>query len=295
MKRSVLATRMPAGTLRRVADPTDAGAVRDAFIDTYGTGSETVQAATIVADYERVRDHCAEHPNQGSTAVATALDLPRGRIRAWVDSDSRPDAVRGLETCTANGWLHLEWAAPTLRALAALIVWIVVGGSLPRRGWTPAFSVADGTEPDIEHIGDALGLVWTRRHEDTDGPSGTEWVPAADGSVLGRLLAVLGAPTSATEGPSLPPWLLLEAPRAVRLDAARVAVRQRGTPLDRPTIPLQLAIHRDGRREAIARLLQSVAPADGEVWTDNSGHIRLDPRAAEVLAAAPVLDGYLPR
>jgi hypothetical protein len=285
---------MPAGELRRVADPTDTEAVRAAFIATYGTGSETADAATMVAQYERVAEYCAEHPDQGSTAVATALDLPRGRIRAWVDGDGRPDAVRGVETLTERGWLHLSWDGPTLRALAALAVWVVGGGSLPRQGWMPAFSVADGTEPDIERLGTVLGLEWRQRHDD-DGRSGVEWVPARDGSVLGRLLAVLGAPTGAGEGPSLPPWLLLDAPRAVRLAAARVAVRQRATPLDIPTMPLQLAMHRDGPREAIVQLLRSVVPPDGEVRIDDGGNIRLDRRAAELLAAAPLLDGYLPR
>jgi hypothetical protein len=139
-----------------------------------------------------------------------------------------------------------------------------------------------------------LGLAWGRRHEATDGPSGTEWVPEGDGAVLGWLLAVLGAPTS-DGGPSLPPWLVLDAPRPVRLDAARVAVRQRATALPRDGLPLQLALHHDGRREAIARLLRSVAPPDGEVRTDAGVNIRLDRRAAEVLAAPPVLDGFLPR
>ncbi|WP_276258113.1 hypothetical protein [Haloglomus litoreum] len=285
---------MPAGELRRVADPTDVGAVRERFIDTYGTSSETVDAATLVENYQRVREYSASHPNQGSGAVATALDLPRGRIRAWVDGDGRPDAVRALDTLTANGWLHLDWGESTLRALSALIVWIVVGGSLPRQGWLPAWSVADGTEPDIEHIGSVLGLEWGRRHVDDD-ISGTEWVPKRDGSVLGRLLAVLGAPTSATEGPSLPPWLLLDAPRPVRLAAARVAVRQRGTALPGGGMPLQLAMHHDGRREAIARLLRSVAPQDDEVRVDAGTNIRLDIRAAELLGAPPVLDGFLPR
>jgi hypothetical protein len=69
---------------------------------------------TLVAQFEQVTEYCAEHPDQGSGAVATALDLPRERIRAWVDSDGRPDAVRGCETLTANGWLHLSWAAAPL-------------------------------------------------------------------------------------------------------------------------------------------------------------------------------------
>jgi hypothetical protein len=119
--------------MRRVSDPTDAAAVRDAFIDTYATSS-TADSRTLVAQYEQV----TEHPDQGSSAVASALDLPRSRIRSWVDGDGRPDAVRGLDRLTARGWLHLDWDGPTLHALASLCAWTVAGGAITADNWAPA-------------------------------------------------------------------------------------------------------------------------------------------------------------
>lgn len=280
-----------AGSLRRVSDPTDAADLREAFIDTYA-GGDTVTAAELVAQYERVREHVADHPNQGSSAVASRLDLPRSRIRTWVDDGGRPDAARGLDTLTSKGWLHLDWDGSALRALACLVVWTVAGGSIARQYWQPAWSVSPGTERDLERIGDVLGLEWRQRHVD-DERSGTEWVPTPT-APLGRLLAVLGAPTAAREGPALPPWLVLDAPRAIRLDASRVIVRQRGTAIGKPTSPIQLALRESGRREAIVRLLRSVIPPDGDIRTGESQFIRLDRRAAELLGAPPTLGDPLP-
>ncbi len=36
---------------------------------------------TAVMDYEAVMRYASEHPNKGSSAISTALEIPRGRIR----------------------------------------------------------------------------------------------------------------------------------------------------------------------------------------------------------------------
>lgn len=194
---------MPGGTLHRVADPTDAGALREAFIATYGTASEALESPELVAQYERVREYAADHPDKGSAAVATALELPRWRIRSWVDGDGRPDAVRGLERLQARGWINFDWDTPRCQALAALVAWVVAGGSIEQRSWAPAISVAPGTLGDLQRIGDILGIDWRDRGTGHVREA-TEWVPDADGSVLGRLLAVVGAPVGEAGGPALP-------------------------------------------------------------------------------------------
>ncbi len=285
---------MTRASIPRVSAPTDAAAVRDAFINTYQPPGEA-DAATLVRQYETVRAHMAEHPTQQSAAVATALDLSRGRIRSWVDDDGRPDAMRGLETLTEHGWLHHEWTDRSLAALTGLCAWVVAGGTIVTTDWQAAFSVADGTAGDLTRLGEALGLDWRQRHTD-DERSGTEWLPRRHGSVLARLLAVLGAPVEQAGPPALPPWLVAEdCPRALRLDAARIIVRQRGTVrADRPATPIQLKIG-DGRSDAIRRLLQTVAPPQGEIRADEGGHLRLTPRAVELLGTVPAIGEAKPR
>ena len=287
---------MPSGSLRRVADPTDSAAVRAAVVATYGTASETADSTTLVAQYERVRDYCAAHPEQGSGAVASALDLPRGRIRSWVDGDGRPDAVRGLDRLTARGWLHHAWADASLRALAGLVAWVVAGGAIEQRTWVPSFSVSPGTRGDLRRLGAALGIDWEQRHSGRE-QQGTYWVPGADACPLGRLLAVLGAPVGRASRPDLPTWTVRDdCPRALRLDLARIIVRQRGTVRDDlSTMPIQLRLSNPGRRQAVVELLDGLlADAPGEVRTDDGAHVRLDARAAEVLGTPPALGNPLP-
>ncbi|WP_011322698.1 hypothetical protein [Natronomonas pharaonis] len=73
-----------------------------------------------VEDYERVQRYTAKHPQQGSQAVSTAVDLPRGRIRSWVDGDGMPDCYRCLQTALENGWILNGWEDDTARSMTTL-------------------------------------------------------------------------------------------------------------------------------------------------------------------------------
>lgn len=286
---------MSGGILRRVADPTDSAAVRDAVIDTYGSSSDLPSAA-LVAQYNRVQEYCAEHPTMGSSAVATALELPRGRIRSWVDGDGRPDAIRGIERLDDRGWLHHEWGDTGLQALAGLVAWIIGGGSIAEQTYVPAWSVSEGTAGDLRRLGEALGIGWSRRDRAAPG-SGDEWIAAADGSALGRLLAVLGAPVSRNRRPALPPWLLQDAcPRALRLDVARVLVRQRGTARrEKPTRPVHLTLGDPNRRGVIRGFLCDVVGREDAVHgSDDAAVWTLDAPAAELLGTPPTVGDPLP-
>jgi hypothetical protein len=141
-----------------------------------------------------------------------------------------------------------------------------------------------------------LGLDWRRRHEDDEG-SGTEWLPASDGPVLGRLLAVLGASVGdGSAGPALPTWLVHPAcPRSVRLDVVRVLVRQRGTARpDRLNRSIQVRLPA-GREEAIRRLFRTVLDREAAFHGSAGATVRtLDASAAEVLGSPPTLGSPLP-
>ncbi|TYL38164.1 hypothetical protein CV102_13240 [Natronococcus pandeyae] len=51
-----------------------------------------------VQDYRAATRYATKHPNKGSYALSQALDLPRGRLRGWIDDGSAPDAARAVET-----------------------------------------------------------------------------------------------------------------------------------------------------------------------------------------------------
>lgn len=61
-----------------------------------------------VEDYREIRRYCAQNPNDGSQAVATAMDMKRGRIRGWVDATSRPEPAHAIEVADQHGWLDYE-------------------------------------------------------------------------------------------------------------------------------------------------------------------------------------------
>lgn len=55
-----------------------------------------------VVEYQRVMAWQGEHPQKGSQAAATALNLPRGRVRPWLD-DTMPDAMRVINIAQSRG------------------------------------------------------------------------------------------------------------------------------------------------------------------------------------------------
>ncbi len=82
---------------------------RRALARTYDGGAYEDGWAAVL-DYQAVMRYASEHPTKGSYAVSSALEIPRSRIRPWIDGDSRPDAVRALEAAEKYGWLE----APTV-------------------------------------------------------------------------------------------------------------------------------------------------------------------------------------
>lgn len=142
----------------------------------------------VVKDYRRVERVAADHPNKGSAALASMLNLPRGRIRSWVDSDGMPDPARAISTARNKGWLD-----PT-QPMATLIGHVLGGGAITTDTYVP--SVAEGrrvTVPDIEQAFRSVDVRTRRRNEGSDSRA-TEVVPRTDGSILGRTLVAWGCP-----------------------------------------------------------------------------------------------------
>ena len=145
-----------------------------------------------VQDYNRVVEAAAKHPNKGSAALSTVIELPRGRIRAWVDDDGMPDAARGVMLAQRHDWIDPDDEMSV--ALAALAGHLLGGGSIATKNYVP--SVAAGRRVSLDDIEDAfrdVGVRPTRRHEDLESRA-TEVLPVTHGSVLGRTLAAWGCP-----------------------------------------------------------------------------------------------------
>ena len=174
-----------------------------AFVRTYDNPSYA-DPWDAIEDYERVQRAAARHPEKGSSALSRIVDLPRGRIRSWVDAEGMPDAYRGLQVALDRGWLHPNPNSSAGRALVELSAHIVAGGSI-NDNYVPAVSVGRRVSADeIETTFRTLGVESVERHADSENRA-TEILPADDASVLGRCLVALGIPHgSKQEMTSLP-------------------------------------------------------------------------------------------
>jgi hypothetical protein len=236
-----------------------------------------------VKEYQRVLDYAAKHPEQKSQAISTGLDLPRERIRSWVDADGRPDPVRTVQTAEDHGWLDLDWRCTPFSGLNQLVAWVFSGGSVSKN-YTPRFAFDNETDRSrVAAAFNELGIGYrVIEREESRAP---EVEPTAAARTLGRLLVVLGAPQGgkSREASLTLPAYLDDAPDRTRLQFAQTYVRNRA--VARPDLdetPVQFKEQRpESYRSELKRFLADVVGEEGSVV--GSTTIRLDRRAAAML------------
>lgn len=211
-----------------------------------------------VEDYHRVMKYASKHPSKGSSAAASTLELPRGRIRPWLDG-AKPDVVRGLETARDYGWLEATYDDPEFTALNTLVANVFSGGSIAAENYQPSFALNHRGEDS--HVLAALELAGVEFQvvADRDGRA-DEARPTADGAVLGRVLATLGAPVGpkANQHLSLPHYLEA-APGDVREQFVFAYLANRATEHEGKAT---LTVREDRNRnylESLAELIDDVA------------------------------------
>ena len=139
-----------------------------------------------------------------------------------------PDSVRGIQTAIDHGWLDPDPEGETAAALVELLAHVLAGGSVATESYGPA--VTPGKRVSAAEVRDAFERVdvETRtRNADTSNRA-TEIVPTCDGTVLGRCLVAMGAPTGEKTTLDRLPAVVWEVPRPVRRSFARTYVRHRG-------------------------------------------------------------------
>ena len=180
-----------------------------------------------VLDYRRVREYAAKQPTAGRVHVGNALQLPNERVRGWLN-DVVPDPVRAINTASDHGWLDPDPHGETAAALVELLAHVLAGGSIAAKNYVPA--VTPGARVDAAEIRRAferVGVETKRRNADVPGRA-TEIVPTRDGTVLGRCLVTMGAPTGVKTSLDTLPAVIWDVPRSVRRSFAQIYVRHRG-------------------------------------------------------------------
>jgi hypothetical protein len=275
--------------------PTDTAAAKRALVRTYSPPAYA-DPWDCIEDFERVQRETAKHPNKGSAALASVVELPRGRIRPWLDG-SRPDCYRGLQTALSNGWLLEQWNRHG-RALNCLAAWTLSSGGINNH-WVPQWVAdTDAEREALERYAAAVGVSVTQtRPDDTTTPDGTrraaEYRPDEDASVLGRVLATWTGLQGDKDRTVRFPRYVRFAPEEVARDFCRVYVAQRGIERggDRREPFRQVSATRSEafREDLLAQLRRVVDDPDsvrGDSWP-----VRIYDPAKSELAGYPELDG----
>lgn len=244
-----------------------------------------------VKEYEEVMRYSSTNPSKGSTAIATAMEISRGRIRPWLDGKSRPDPVKAIEVAESNGWVPFDWDTVPTPQISAIAAWIYAGGGIDSQ-YVPHFTIDNEEQAELLEQGlEEIDIGFERRHE-ADEHRATELVLSENGTILGRLLVGLGVPQG-VKGENHPislPDYLEKAPAHIREDFVRTYVFVRGSANpDRPNWPIQL---RESRKpeftQSIKKLIRAVV-GDSEAVTgaDDAATVYLSEEAADQLNCAP--------
>lgn len=187
-----------------------------------------------VLDYWRVMDTAQENPEKGSAALATMLELPRSRIRPWLEQDTAPAPATAVITAYDRGWFVDDLSLPATEgtAMATFVMWVFAGGSITR-DFVPQFVLRASDRFDslgrLADAGEYLAVDLDERHR-LPGRS-NEFIPATDASIFGRVLHAAGAPVGRkSEQPlALPAWIT-DGPRNVKRAAAVTYMGERMGP-----------------------------------------------------------------
>lgn len=240
-----------------------------------------------VREYQAVTAYAAEHPEKGSAAIASEFEVPRGRIRPWLNNGSMPDPARAVQIADTQGWLVRDTKTPEARALAGLVAWVLSGGAITARHYTPYFCIneraADASKTDLETLADELDL--SLRTNDRDEGRVTEVTLPEHSSTFGRCLAAAGAPVGekTTDQLTVPKWIR-EGPPAVRKAFVSVYLGNRAVRTGHSDV---LQIHEEQRpAEYYAQLATTVeSVADQGTVTASAQHVRADTDATAQLLA----------
>lgn len=253
-----------------------------------------------VQEYHHVQDYCSEHPDKGSHAVATALELPRSRIRPWIESGSKPDPVHAIETAHELGWLDVDPDTQHGHAWTRLVAWIYVAGSIATTDLRPTFYARENSrqgglsKPEVDVLASALRTLGLE-HEFRDradvydggrqpiGKRPTEIIPSEHRTLLGRCLAAAEAPVgekNQTQPEALPSWLSESTINTQRVFARVYLLTRAAVRKHEPRFVIREQ-RPDSYHQALVALFERLA---GEEPISRSGHnIYVHSRGAETI------------
>lgn len=268
-------------------DITERQQVERALADTYEEGARRLD------DYRAVKV-AATTSGETMKDVAESRGFSVDTAYDWNQDRRAPDPVKAIEAAGERGWLDLEWTEPPFTGLNVLVAWIFAGGSINQL-YTPSWTVRQREHTPLETAFYEAGITVKAVHQG-ERKRATEYRPADQGTLVGRLLVAFGAPRGekARQRISLPPYLD-NAPYMVRLDFARAYVYHRGTLReDKPTSPVQLREERDiGYMDELVEFFRDVVGDPDWIRRGGDDMLLLRRRGAAMLCADPLFGSWL--
>ncbi|SDC06387.1 hypothetical protein [Natrinema hispanicum] len=180
----------------------------------------------IVKDYQRVLEYTGRNPNASAGRVASALSLPRGRVRPWISNGAIPHPVRGIQTAEAHDWIPLTEDINSFSPINKLAAWVCSRGTIKPDTYSPFIRIkSDDDRSRLKSVVDDLDLE-AQEHRTDDNHRSTELTIGDNGAILGRLLTCLGVPLDNDTREIAPQYLSAVSVTAQR-DFARVYIRNR--------------------------------------------------------------------
>lgn len=223
-----------------------------------------------VQEYEDAMRWRTTHPEQGSHVASRALELPRGRLRAWFDG-SKPNAQHAIDTAASHGWLDAAPGDRTFEGLSVLHAWILAGGSISTDNFVPSLAVGAEDPDELAYAAfDAVGMTYDSVNTDST-KRAHEVRPKGHGRThLGRFLhGVLGAPIGGKTQIGAEPLQYLESvPYITLLRWCQTYISLRGVSIDlaQEARTVRLGEKRSQEyREALARRFREVVGEDARI------------------------------
>ncbi|WP_135823071.1 hypothetical protein [Halostella litorea] len=255
------------------------------FCRTYRPGTkDDTDAWDLVRQYRKAMTASLElrggdGERAGSQAVSSHLDLPRSRVRTWVDNDGKPDAKRGLDRARKFGWIDVEITSTTFEGLNTFVAQTFAGGGIESKDHDPGFALPnDEIERRLKAAAEKAGFDYRieRRRGRAD-----ELRASPGGTILGRVLIVLGAPVGRkTQADIALPNYLDDAPQDIRLEFAKTYVLNRAAEHDGKDTLTIIEDRPQSYRDELAAFLEQTI---GERVTSGKQNVTLSADAARAI------------
>lgn len=247
-----------------------------------------------VQQYRQVADYTDRHPDQGSTAVATALDLPASRVKSWVYQGSKPNPVHAIDTAHEYDWLDLHPDSEDAKPWVELVAWIYSGGTIRSNMLHPSFYVDDTIDilpdPPLDSLKTSLNDIGVGVEISTRDDGKPREIRVRDDPILvGRMLTAMGAPVGEKRDNDqlrLPTWLF-EADQQTQRVFARLYIQNQGSTQDSEQSSIRFFVGwADDFNQDLARLFREASGLnDDDDVTLTSHMLKLSPDAVDAILA----------